>query len=91
MPESYKVFVHLLDANGVPRAQADVIPLNGTRPTWSWLPGEIIADEIVLKIPADLPAGQYRLTTGLYNELNGTRLTLPDGADAIELAAIDLR
>ena len=34
-----------------------------------------------------MPAGQYRLTTGLYNELNGTRLTLPDGSDAIELAA----
>ncbi len=35
MPESYKVFVHLLDANGVPRAQADVVPVNGARPTWS--------------------------------------------------------
>ncbi|NTU62876.1 MAG: hypothetical protein HGB05_05600, partial [Chloroflexi bacterium] len=91
MPESYKVFVHLLDANGVPRAQADALPQNGTRPTWSWLPGEIIADEIVLNLPVDLPAGQYRLTTGLYNELDGTRLTLPGGADAIELAAIDLR
>ncbi len=90
MPESYKVFVHLLDANGVPRAQADVIPVNGTRPTWSWLPGEIVADEITLKIPADLPAGQYRLTTGLYDELSGKRLTLPDGSDAIELTAIDL-
>ena len=89
MPESYKVFVHLLDANGVPRAQADALPQNGARPTWSWLPGEIIADEIVLKIPADLPAGQYRLTTGLYNELNGTRLTLPDGKDAIELVIVE--
>ena len=77
LPESYKVFVHLLDANGVPRAQADVIPQNGARPTWSWLPGEIIADEVVLNLPADLPAGQYRLTTGLYNELNGDA---PDAA-----------
>jgi hypothetical protein len=91
MPQSYKMFLHLLDANGVPRAQADVIPMNGARPTWSWLPGEIIADEIVLKIPADLPAGQYRLTAGLYNELDGTRLTLPDGTDVIELAKIDRR
>ena len=90
MPESYKVFVHLLDANGVPRAQADVIPQNGARPTWSWLPGEIIADEIVLKIPADLPAGQYRLTTGLYNELSGERLTLPDGKDSIELTTVEV-
>jgi hypothetical protein len=45
----------------------------------------------VLQIPADLPAGQYRLTTGLYNELTGARLTLPDGADAIELAVVDWR
>ncbi len=91
MPESYKVFVQLLDANGVPRAQADVIPQNGARPTWSWLPGEIIADEVVLKFPADLPAGTYRLTTGLYNELNGERLTLPDGKDSIELTTMEVR
>jgi hypothetical protein len=90
LPESYKVFVHLLDANDVPRAQADVIPVNGTRPTTSWLPGEIITDEITLHIPADLPAGQYRLTTGLYNELNGIRLTLPDGQDAIELTTVEV-
>jgi hypothetical protein len=88
MPESYKVFVHLLDANGVPRAQADAIPVNGARPTWSWLPGEIITDEIALKIPADLPAGQFRLTTGLYDELSGERLTLPDGKDSIELTTV---
>jgi hypothetical protein len=55
---------------------------------WSWLPGEIIADEIVLKIPADLPAGTYRLTAGLYNELDGTRLTLPDGKETIELTTV---
>ena len=91
MPESYKVFAQLLDANGVPRAQADVIPLNGTRPTWSWLPGEIVGDEIALKIPADLPAGTYRLTAGLYDELSGERLMLPDGKDVIELTAIEAR
>jgi hypothetical protein len=90
MPESYKVFVHLLDVNGVPRAQADVIPQNGARPTWSWLPGEIIADEIALKIPAELPAGQYRLTAGLYNELSGERLALPDGTDNIELTMLSV-
>jgi hypothetical protein len=90
IPESYKVFVQLLDANGVPRAQADVIPQNGTRPTWSWLPGEIVGDEIVLKIPADLPIGAYRLTAGLYDELTGKRLTLPAGNDLVELIAIEI-
>ena len=90
LPESYKVFVHLLNANGVPRAQADVIPQNGARPTWSWLPGEIITDEVALHIPVDLPAGQYRLTTGLYDELTGQRLMLPDGKDAIELTTVEV-
>ncbi len=90
LPESYKVCVHLLDANGVPRAQADVIPANGARPTWSWLPPEIIADEVVVRIPADLPAGIYQLTTGLYGEADGKRLTLPDGKDAIELTTIEV-
>jgi hypothetical protein len=85
MPESYKVFVHLLDAKGMPRAQADVVPQDGARPTWSWLPGEIITDEITLKVPADLPAGQYRLTAGLYTELTGERLMLPDGKDFVDL------
>jgi hypothetical protein len=67
-----------------------VIPQNGARPTWSWQPGEIITDEIALKIPADLPAGQYRLTAGLYDELSGKRLTLPDGKDAIELTTVNV-
>jgi hypothetical protein len=43
----------------------------------------------VLNIPTDLPAGTYRLTAGLYDELSGTRLMLPDGADAIKLADVD--
>ncbi|HSD84506.1 MAG TPA: hypothetical protein VLG46_11635, partial [Anaerolineae bacterium] len=90
IPESYKVFVHLRDMNGVPRAQADMIPVNGARPTWSWLPGEILADELVVKIPADLSAGRYRLTAGLYHELDGVRLTLPDGKDFIELTTIEI-
>ncbi len=91
MPKSYKVFVQLLDANGTPRAQADVIPGNGTRPTWSWLPGEVISHEVVLQIPADLPVGTYRLTAGLYGEMEGQRLTLPDGKDFIELTTIELK
>jgi hypothetical protein len=44
----------------------------------------------VLKLPADLPAGQYRLTAGLYNELSGTRLALPDGKDSIELTTVEI-
>lgn len=83
--ESYKVFVQLLDANGLPRAQVDAQPVNGTRPTTSWLPGEIITDDYAVQLPADLPAGQYRLVTGLYRENNNSRLKLANGRDFVEL------
>ena len=49
--------MQLLDANGVPRAQADAVPVSGRRPTTSWLPGEILTDPYTLQLPADLPAG----------------------------------
>ncbi|HZY41530.1 MAG TPA: hypothetical protein VFF59_05965, partial [Anaerolineae bacterium] len=90
MAVSYKVFVQLLDATGVPRAQVDVLPVNGTRPTTSWLPGEIITDAYKLKLPADLPVGQYRLVAGLYQELNNTRLKLPNGNDFVELTTFEI-
>ncbi|MBI5566103.1 MAG: hypothetical protein HY870_14500, partial [Chloroflexi bacterium] len=88
--ESYKVFVQLLDATGVPRAQVDALPVNGARPTTSWRPREIIADAYSLHLPADLPAGRYRLVAGLYQELNNTRLKLPDGSDFVELTTLEI-
>jgi hypothetical protein len=90
LSDSYKVFVHLLDQNGQVRAQADAIPVNGARPTTSWLPGEIITDVYTIKLPADLPAGPYRLVAGLYQELDNTRLNLPGGDDHIELTTINI-
>ena len=87
--ESYKVFVQLLDANGLPRAQVDALPVNGARPTTSWLPREIITDVYTVQLPGDLPAGSYRVVTGLYQELNNTRLRLPDGADFVELTTLN--
>ena len=90
LSDSYKVFVHLLDQNGQVRAQVDAIPVNGTRPTTSWLPGEIVTDIYTIKLPTDLPAEQYRLVAGLYQELDNIRLKLPNGNDHIELTTIDL-
>ena len=86
---SYKVFVQLLDAAGVPRAQVDALPVDGTRPTTGWLPGEIITDAYTLKLPPDFqPALPYRLVTGLYQELHNTRLKLPNGNDFVELTTL---
>lgn len=44
METSYVAFVHRLDESGRLVAQIDRPPLNGTRPTTSWLPGEILTD-----------------------------------------------
>ena len=76
--QAYKVFVHLLDANGQIVAQRDAVPRDGTRPTTSWLPGEVITDEYPLALPADLAAGTYTLQVGMYNTLTQERLPMLD-------------
>jgi len=90
LTESYKVFVQLLDVAGVPRAQVDAVPVNGARPTTSWLPREIITDVYTLQLPTDLPAGRYRLVAGLYQELNSTRMKLANGNDFVELTTLEI-
>ncbi len=62
----YHRFVHLLDpATGQPVAQHDAMPRNNSYPTSQWVAGEIVADGLVLDI-SHLSAGEYWLTTGLY-------------------------
>ena len=60
-------FVHVLGRDGRPVAQADGQPCSGGCPTTSWLPGEVVVDQVRLAIPADLPAGTYPLATGWYD------------------------
>lgn len=62
--ESYIVFAHV--AHGETHTQHDGIPANGTRPTWTWRPGEIIEDRHMIEIPSWLPPGEYELQLGFY-------------------------
>jgi ATP:cob(I)alamin adenosyltransferase len=39
-----------------------------------------------LQMPADLPAGDYRLVVGWYQPASGERVLLENGADTLELA-----
>ncbi len=71
---SYKVFVHLIGADGRPAAQGDDFPLAGERPTTSWLPGEILMDVYKVKLPPSLPPGDYPLRIGFYDPVSGVRL-----------------
>ncbi len=54
----YKVFLQLLDANGVLVAQRDSEPHGGLAPTTTWTPGDVVSDRHALLI--DLPPGAIR-------------------------------
>jgi hypothetical protein len=56
-------------------AQWDSPPADGHNPTWSWLPGEVIADPVVLHLRAEAPAGRYGLYAGFYAPDDGKRRT----------------
>jgi len=87
--QDYAVFVHLLDAEGRIVAQHDGQPQNGAYPTSVWDTGEVVADEHVLDLPADLPAGSYRLRVGCYLPGSGDRLPVTGGGDSVELNVVE--
>jgi hypothetical protein len=80
-PLDYTVFVHVLDESGQNVAGRDTMPRDDTFPTSGWPVGEAIDDLHRVPLPADLPAGVYRLALGMYRLQTGERLpvTGPDG------------
>jgi hypothetical protein len=81
---SYRVFLHLLDAEGNLVTQSDGVPAGWARPTTGWLPGEYITDTHTLVIPPEAAPGKYTLQAGMYVP-GGTRLTTDEDSDAIPL------
>ena len=75
---SYRVFVHLLAADGRIVAQSDGEPANWQYPTTAWLPGDFILDAHSLTLPPGLPSGDYGLIAGLYEPVSGARLESAD-------------
>jgi len=96
MDQRFTAFVHLLGplnpATGSPLwAQDDHEPGDGTYATDRWFQDELVIDTFYLHVPADAPAGEYKLTTGFYNRESMERLQRSDEAsDTIELLTIDL-
>jgi hypothetical protein len=86
---SYRVFLHLLDAEGNLVAQSDGVPAGWTRPTTGWLPGEYVTDTHTLTIPPEAAPGEYTLQAGMYVP-GDARLTAADGSDAIHLTTLIL-
>jgi hypothetical protein len=55
-------------------AQQDSPPAHGGNPTWSWVPGEIVTDDVVLTVAPEAQPGSYELSVGLYDAAGGARL-----------------
>ncbi len=70
------LFVQVLDNAGQVLAQDDRLEV----PSWQWAEGDRFAQLLSLDMPAELPAGDYRLVLGAY--------TVPDRVDAV-LAGIE--
>jgi hypothetical protein len=69
MDTSYTAFVHTLSADDQLLNQIDSIPLNGSRPTTGWLPGEVLTDPYTLSL-----SGAAKIEIGLYNARSLERL-----------------
>jgi hypothetical protein len=88
LPQDYTVFVHLLDGAGQPVVQADAEPRDRGYPTSAWVAGDVIPDDHVLNLPANLAPGDYVLQVGLYLAPNGPRLPLKPSGDAFSLGVL---
>jgi hypothetical protein len=69
MELSYTVFIHALGAGGAILSQVDALPINGTRRTTGWLPGEVLADHYTLPL-----GGAVTLEAGLFDPNTRQRL-----------------
>lgn len=81
----YTHFVHLIDPNsGEIVNQHDTMPQNDSYPTSQWLEGEYVADPALIDLTT-LPAGEYELVVGLYQNLGSSfpRLPISDGESNI--------
>ncbi len=69
----YFVFVQLLDKDGKVVAGLEEPPL-AWLPTSAWPLGTPLRSQHRLRLPADLPAGRYRLIAGLFDRQSGLRV-----------------
>ena len=86
----YKVFLQLLNSDGVLVAQRDSEPAGGSSRTTTWTPGATIIDNHGLFIPPDIPPGDYQLIAGLYDISDPTARLPVGGQSHLELGRIDV-
>jgi hypothetical protein len=75
-------FVHVYDAAGGLVAQSDAPPGGGFAPQNLWRPGDSISDTRGIDL-SSLPPGSYSVAVGVYNPVDGSRLTANAGGQAL--------
>lgn len=100
LPLDWTCFAHLLNEQGEAVAQLDWQPQDawGRLPTSAWQANRPVADTQSLALPANLPAGTYRLIAGWYNSGDGRRLPVttgdenaPAGGDTLLVGMIEIK
>jgi len=89
--EDIRLFTHLVGADGVPQAQADLLAAPGE----AWVGGDLLVQQHELTLPADLPPGEYTLVVGWYTCADAAcqqtqRLLTPDNKDHFTLREISI-
>jgi hypothetical protein len=78
--ESYTIFVHLIDGGNRLIAQRDYTPMGGAFPTHLWIPkwiaGQAVTDPYQIKVPDDLPPGEYFIEAGMYGMTSQRRVPI---------------
>ncbi len=79
MDTDYTVFVHVLGPDGKIWAQRDAPPDGGGYPTGRWAAGEVVADPVLIPLPAEAPLGSLDVVVGMYRPDTGERLPVLNG------------
>lgn len=95
-PGDYQVQVRLIDENDAVVASYQERPAGGQRPTTTWEPDEVIADQVVIPLDPALAGGTYTVQVALEDAAADVRLNLihPDGrwiGDELRLSPIVIR
>jgi hypothetical protein len=69
--DNYTIFNHLLGADGQLYGQFDSPPVGQAWLTSTWRPGEVIVEERLIPIAAEVSNGRYAIAIGLYTNENG--------------------
>jgi len=91
----YKIFVHLENDSSQDDAvnlwaAADDFPACGTEPTQGWQVGQTVVDRHIVRLPGEVPPGEYLLRVGLYEPQTGLRMDFLDSLGNPQGTSFDL-